>query len=182
MHRLIWPLPLRLLHWLLALSVGMAFATHEIDGPWHEWPGYVALAAALLRLAWGLLPATHAAPARYSRFTDFVRSPRAVGQYLRRVLRRQEPRFLGHNPLAGWIVLTLLLVSAGAGISGWMIVTDRFFGVAWVMWLHTVLGHAILPLVLLHWAALAYSSWRHRENVVISMLHGKKEIRLKSTT
>jgi cytochrome b len=177
MRRLIWPLPLRLLHGLLALSVIMAFVTHDVDGPWHDWPGYVALAAASLRLAWGMLPATGRAPARYSRLADFVRGPSAVIHFTRNMLLRQEPRYLGHNPLAGWIVLSLLLVSACAGISGWMLGTDSFFGVAWVMQLHSVSGYAIVPLVLLHWAALAYSSWRHRENLVASMLHGHKDIK-----
>ncbi len=178
MRRVIWPLGIRLLHWLLAISMIMAFVTHDIDGPWHEWPGYVALAAAALRLLWGCLPATFAAPARYSRWADFLRGPSATWQYARRMWQRDEPRYLGHSPLAGWLVLLLLLVSVGAGISGWMLVTDRFFGVTWVMTLHDALGHAIVPLVLLHWAAVAYGSWRHRENLLLSMVKGHKEVSL----
>lgn len=178
MRRMIWPKAIRLLHGLLAVSMIMAFFTHEMDGAWHEWPGYVALAAALTRLAWGVLPATREAPARYSRFADFLRGPRATWRYLRAAVHQQEPRYLGHSPLAGWIVLALLLVSIGAGLSGWMLVTDRFFGIAWVMALHDGLGHAIVPVVILHWGVLAYSSWRHRDNLIASMLHGKKDIRV----
>jgi cytochrome b len=176
MRRLIWPWAIRLLHALLALGVILSFLTHEIDGPWHEWPGYVALGAALVRLAWGLLPATRSAPARYSRFSDFLRGPRETWHFLRLAARRREPRHLGHSPFAGWLILSLLLVTLGAGLTGWMLVTDRFFGVGWVMSLHEVLGQAIVPLVFLHWIAIAYNSVRHRENLVASMLHGHKEV------
>ena len=177
MRRMIWPRGVRALHWILAISMIASFATHEVDGPWHEWPGYIALAAALLRLAWGLLPATPQAPARYSRFADFLRSPKHTWQHLHQVLRKQEPRYLGHSPLAGYLVSALLLVSIGAGISGWMLTLDRFFGVAWVMNFHNIAGYAIVPLVLLHWIAIAYGSWRRRENLLASMLHGEKLIR-----
>jgi cytochrome b len=179
MRRLIWPLGIRLLHAVLAITMIASFLTHEMDGAWHEWPGYIALAAALIRLAWGLLPATREAPARYIRFAGFLRNPAQTWHYIRLVLHRQEPRFLGHSPLGGWIVLALLSASICAGISGWMLVTDRFFGVAWVMSLHNITGHAVVPLVLMHWAAIAYGSWRHRENLAAAMLHGKKPIHAK---
>ncbi len=177
MRRKIWPWGIRLLHGLLALGMIASFLTHDIDGPWHEWPGYVALAAATLRLIWGLLPATRHAPERYSRFANFLCNWRTTWQFVQSAVRRQEPRFLGHNPLGGWLVLMLILVSIGAGISGWLSVTDRFFGVAWVATLHDILGHAIVPLVFLHWLAVAYGSWRHRENLLAAMLHGEKIIR-----
>jgi cytochrome b len=176
LRRLIWPWPIRLLHWLLAVGVIMSFLTHEIDGPWHEWPGYVALAAALLRWLWGWLPATREAPARYSRFRDFLRGPSATWRFFRLLVKGQEPRYLGHNPLAGWLIAALLAVTILAGLTGWMLVTDRFFGVAWVMALHDAAGHAIVPLVLLHWIAIATQSLRHRENLLASMLHGQKRI------
>jgi cytochrome b len=177
MRRLIWPWAIRLVHWLLAIGVIVSFATHDVDGAWHEWPGYVALGAALLRLAWGLLPPTSAAPARYSRFADFLRGPRQTWQFAAQTIRRREPRHLGHNPLAGWLVLALLMVTLLAGVSGWMLGTDRFFGVAWVMNLHDISGHAIVPLVLLHWIAIAYNSVRHRENLVAAMWHGHKWVK-----
>lgn len=176
MQHLVWSLGIRCLHWTLAVSVMASFFTHEIDGPLHEWPGYVALTSAALRLAWGMLPHSRATPARYSRFADFVKGPAAVWRHSARLLREQAPRYLGHSPLAAALVLALLLVSALAGLTGWMLVTDRFFGVAWVMQAHDALGYAIVPLVLLHWALLALSAWQQRENLLAAMLRGKKAI------
>jgi cytochrome b len=175
MRRLIWSPLLRLLHWTLALSVIGAFATHETAGRWHEWLGYIALAAAALRIIIGLLPATDQSPQRYSRFTDFVRSPARTLAYAKQLLQKREPRHLGHNPLGAYMVVALLLVTVIASISGWLAITDRFFGIAWVGNLHDISGHAIVPLVVLHWLGVAYTSWRHHENLVAAMLHGHKQ-------
>jgi cytochrome b len=178
MQKPIWSVGLRALHGLLALSMIGAFVTHE--GPmWlHEWLGYIALAAALLRLVWGLLPAPSGVPmARYARFGQFVRSPRATLRYAREVFGRREPRYIGHNPLGAWMVVALLLVSSAAGITGALSVTDRFWGVAWVQDSHEFFGALIVPLVLLHWAGVAYTAWHHSDNLVAAMLHGRKDTR-----
>jgi cytochrome b len=103
-----------------------------------------------------------------------VRSPRHTWHYAQAVLARREPRHLGHNPLGAWMVVALLACTVGAGFSGWLYTTDRFWGVEWVETLHAVLGKAFVPLVVLHWLGVAHASWRHRENLVAAMLHGHK--------
>jgi cytochrome b len=40
--------------------------------------------------------------------------------------------------------------------------------------LHGALGEALLPLLFLHMAGAVFTSYRHRENLVASMLHGRK--------
>jgi cytochrome b len=37
-----------------------------------------------------------------------------------------------------------------------------------------VLGHLLIPLLLLHLAGVLFTSLRHRENLVAAMLHGRK--------
>ena len=49
----VWSPALRLLHWTIAGTVIASFATHEGGGRAHEILGYVALAAAALRVALG---------------------------------------------------------------------------------------------------------------------------------
>jgi cytochrome b len=95
-------------------------------------------------------------------------------RYTKQVLKRREPRSLGHNPLGGWMVVALLLVTLVVCVTGWMSITDRYFGIAWVADLHNIAGHAIMLLAVLHWLGVAYTSWRHRENLVAAMLHGQK--------
>ena len=170
---LIWPRAIRALHWLLAVCVIVSFATHEGGGlklQMHEWTGYGALCIAVLRLWIGFSrPA-----ADVLAFRHFVQAPRATWRYARALLARREPRSLGHNPLGGWMIVALLTDVTLTGFTGWLYTTDRFWGYAWLGNLHNWLGHAIVPLVLLHVAGVAYTSWRHRENLVGAMLHGYK--------
>lgn len=169
---LVWDPVVRLLHWGLAGSVIGAFLLgdwlHRPDHTWHERLGYAALAIVVLRLCWGWIGP---APARFS---SFVRGPRATWTYARAVLHQAEPRHLGHNPLGGWMVVALLLNTLVAGVSGWLGTTDAFWGEPWVQDLHAWSGEAFLPLVLLHWAGVAFTSWRHRESLVRAMVTGRK--------
>ena len=164
----VWSPWLRALHWVLAISMIASFVTHEGAGLVHEVPGNVALAAAVVRVGMGLFGAG------YWPFSQFVRSPATTLAYAGDVLARREKRFLGHNPLGGWMVMVLLADAITCGLTGWMSTTDRFFGIAWVGDLHDLLGHALIPLLVLHVAGVAFTSWRHRENLVGAMVHGKK--------
>jgi cytochrome b len=164
----VWSPWLRVLHWLLALSMITSFATHEGGGQLHEWSGYVALAAASIRLVMGF------AGSGYWRFSQFVRSVPATLAYAQAVVKHTETRYIGHNPLGGWMVLALLLDAIATGFTGWLYTTDLFFGYAWLETLHGVLGEALIPLLALHLAGVVFTSWRHRENLVGAMLHGKK--------
>jgi cytochrome b len=165
----VWPLWLRLGHWLLAGSVILAFATHEGDEGLHQALGYVALAAAALRVVMGW--ATRLPQAR---FDHFLRAPAATLAYARQVLSGRAPRFVGHNPLGGWMMAALLANALACGVTGWLFTTDRFYGLEWLEELHGLLGHAFLPLLALHVAGAIHASRQHRENLVAAMLHGRK--------
>lgn len=165
----IWPLWLRLGHWLLAGSVILAFATHEANDTVHEALGYLALALAALRSVMGLVTRRPQA-----RFAHFVRGPAATLAYARQVLGGRAPRFVGHNPLGGWMMLALLANALACGFTGWLFTTDRFWGEEWLEELHGFLGHAFLPLLALHIAGAIHASRQHGENLVAAMLHGRK--------
>ncbi|HEY5800690.1 MAG TPA: cytochrome b/b6 domain-containing protein, partial [Burkholderiaceae bacterium] len=95
----VWDAPVRLLHWALAVSVAAAWYTSGERGPAHEYLGYAAAVFALVRVVLGFTGG------RYTRFAQFVRPPSATWRYLGTVLRSRAPRYLGHNPLGGWMVL-----------------------------------------------------------------------------
>lgn len=166
--RPVWDRLVRVLHWSLALSVLAAWLSSEGWARWHEWVGYVSLACIVVRLVWGF------AGPRHARFGNFVRTPSATLAYARQVAAGSEPRYVGHNPLGGWMILALLLVAALTGLSGWLYTTDAFWGVEWVEEVHEVLAEGLLVLIALHVAGVIFSSRRHRENLVAAMLHGRK--------
>lgn len=164
----VWDPLVRIGHWLLVLSIALAWLTRAGGGAWHERIGYVSLAVIAVRVAWGWLGSSHA------RFAQFVRSPTTTLRYGRQLLAGHEPRYIGHNPLGGWMIVALLLNAALAGLSGWLYTTDRFWGVEWVETLHSTLADALLVLATVHVAGVIFSSWRHRENLFAAMLHGHK--------
>jgi len=96
---LLWDLPTRLVHWLIALLVPFSWwsATHE-HLPWHRLSGYTILALLIFRLIWGFVGGGGA------RFSTFLRGPGAVIAYV----RRRGAAFLSHNPLGGWSVAAML--------------------------------------------------------------------------
>jgi cytochrome b len=164
----VWSLGVRLLHWTLALSMIGSFVTHENGGALHENLGYIALAAASLRVVLGFTASG------FWRFSQFVKGFKATLSYAKDVFNKRELRYLGHNPLGGWMVVALLTDAILTSFTGWLFTTDRFWGVNWVEELHGVLGKALLPLLFLHIAGAIFTSFRHKENLVASMLHGRK--------
>jgi len=164
----VWDLAVRLLHWALVLTVAAAWLTRHSPGSWHEWLGYATLAIVAMRTLWGFIASG------YARFADFVRPASVTVAYARAVFAKREARFVGHNPLGGWMVIALLALVALVGFTGWLYTTDRFWGVAWVEELHETLSDILFLFVALHILGVVFTSIRHRENLPASMLHGRK--------
>lgn len=166
----VWDGLVRLLHWLLVLSVALAWTSTLGWGilKAHEPAGYVALAVVVLRLVWGFVGS------RPARFVHFVRSPNAVRHYALQLKSRSEPRYVGHNPLGGWMVLLLLAVVGALGITGWLYTTDYFWGTAWLDQLHGALAWTLLVLIAGHLGGVLLTSYRHGENLVSAMINGRK--------
>lgn len=168
----VWDALVRSLHWLLAAAVATAWTSGHFLSRWfdavHHTAGYVVAGVVLLRLVWGFVGG------RYARFAQFVRSPRATWIYARQLRAHREPRYLGHNPLGGWMVLALLAIAFSASLTGWLYTTDWLWGYAWLENLHAALAWLILVLVIGHLAGVVFTCWRHRENLVAAMFSGRK--------
>lgn len=169
----VWDGLVRSLHWLLAVAVVTAWTSgHWPPRRWfdevHHYAGYVAGAAVLLRLVWGFTGG------RYARFAQFVRSPRATWAYALQVRAAREPRYLGHNPLGGWMVLALLAAAASLSLTGFLYTTEWLWGYEWLSDLHAALAWLLMVLVIGHLAGVVFTCWRHRENLVAAMFSGRK--------
>lgn len=164
----VWDPLVRIGHWLLVATIVAAWLTRKGGGIWHEWLGYAALATVAARCIWGWCGTSNA------RFSSFVCSPAATFRYAREMFTGREARYLGHNPLGAWMIVALLLTVILVGASGWLYTTDRFWGVEWVETLHATLAEALLWLASAHIAGVLYASFRHRENLVAAMVHGRK--------
>lgn len=179
--RLVWDLPLRFFHWLLAACVAGSWLTHELGTTWFVWHariGYTTLVLVCFRIAWGFVGPKHA------RFTSFLRGPRATLGYLRD-LTGGAADSVGHNPLGGLSVvamLALLLLQAVTGLfanddifnSGPLYgyvsdaQSDRLTG------LHKGNFDWLLVLIGLHLAAIGYYQFIRRQDLLRPMLTGRK--------
>jgi cytochrome b len=164
----VWDPFVRLFHWSLALSFTIAWLSANSWDDLHIWAGYAAGALVLARIAWGVIGTP------YARFSQFVRSPRRVSTYLRAIAQGGEQRYIGHNPAGGAMVIALILVMAATSVSGYALTTDAFWGVAWMQKLHNGLAQTLLLMVGAHIAGVILASFRHRENLVVAMINGRK--------
>lgn len=160
----VWDPVLRLLHWTLAASFALAWLTGEAWMDMHEGAGYAILAFIAVRAVWGLCGPRHA------RFDAFVPTPREVLAYLRALAAGRAPRYLGHNPAGGAMIVALLASLLTASATG--VLTDSLGEP--VEALHELAANVCLALVLVHLAGVIGTSLLHRENLVAAMITGRK--------
>ena len=181
--RRVWDLPVRLFHWLLVLVLCGSWITAELSTTafkWHEFCGYTVLVLVSFRLLWGLLGTRHA------RFANFLRGPRDLLSYARKLASPTTYRpSVGHNPIGGWVVMILLLLLLTQGLTGLfandgVIDTGPLFG--WISLslsdsltkIHHLVFHVLQAIVALHITAAALYFLVRRENLILPMLTGRK--------
>src|SRR5512134_1118505 len=187
---LIWDLPTRVFHWLLVLGVVTSYVTGGEEG-WlfvvHTASGYLIAVLLLFRVIWGVIGSPR------SRFRDFIHGPRTVADYVRSLLALRPPRYIGHNPLGGWMVILMLIVLSitvvtglfsgeegeGAGLLFPWIAAPGSEGLAEV---HEVFANIIVILAVIHVCGVLADWWLTRENLVSAMIFGSKQLDEASTS
>jgi cytochrome b len=180
---LIWDWPTRVVHWSFVVLVFLAWGTATYDHmDWHRYCGYALLGLIVFRLYWGV------AGSRASRFRSFVRGPQTMLAYLRTLPDRAAPKSPGHNPLGALSVLALLgLLLAETVLGLFSVDVDGIESGPLASWIsfdagracahwHHLMFNALLWLIGLHLAAIAFYAVYKRENLVGPMLTGRKAI------
>ncbi|ULL01334.1 cytochrome b/b6 domain-containing protein [Bradyrhizobium sp. I71] len=167
----VWDLPLRLWHWVLAISVAIAWFTPTVHDGVHRIVGYAVIGLLAFRLLWGFMGS------RYSRFRMLGVRLRAAPNYLWNLRRGMTGRYIGLNPAGSLMLVALLASLAVSTITGAMSVTVTFFGVWWVEDTHHYSSDAVIVLVVLHVLGVLVMGILQRENLVRAMFTGRKRIR-----
>lgn len=178
----VWDPLVRIFHWSLVLFFFSAYLTEDDFVTLHVWSGYTVALLVLFRLVWGVIGT------RPARFLSFMRSPFAVVEYLRGMLQFRVPHYLGHNPAAGAMVMSLLLSLALVSLSGMSIIAAEGLGpladtfaasldAEWMEDVHEFLANLTIFLVFLHVAGVVLSSFIEGQNLVRSMITGEKKNR-----
>ena len=178
----VWDPFVRIFHWTLASSF---FITYLAEDDWltlHVWAGYLILALLFIRVAWGFIGPKHA------RWGDFIKEPSEISQYLKDSFRGRAKHYLGHNPAGGAMVVALIISLLVTGISGLTVYGTQELSGPLAPWLgglprarshvfedvHEVMANFTLLLVVFHVLGVFVASFQHRENLIKSMITGKK--------
>jgi cytochrome b len=137
----------------------------------HEIAGYTVIVLLVLRLIWAM------AGNRYARLHNSIRPLRITFQYLRQLMRGETGRYLGLNPAGAAMAVSLLLLLVVSSVSGWMQVTERYFGDAWVERVHTWSSNLVLALAVVHVLGVVLVCALQKENLVRAMITGQKRPR-----
>jgi cytochrome b len=163
---LVWDLPTRLNHWLMAAAFAVAYATgdSEVLRLVHVAAGLMLAFLVAFRLFWGL------AGSRHARFASFVRGPAAVIGYLRGLARGEPGHWAGHNPAGGWMILFLLAMGILVSASGLALYLE--WGGELFEEVHEAVAGLMLGAVAIHLIGVVGASMTHRENLVRAMFNG----------
>ncbi len=168
---LIWDLPTRLFHWLLsgafiaAAIIALALGEHSPLFPYHAMIGLTVALMVCLRIFWGI------AGTRYAKFGTFIFGPAAVIEYMKGTVVGGGKRYIGHNPGSALAIFALLALILAMAVTGIMLGQ----GNEGVKEVHEVLAWVTVGFVVAHVLGVALHTVRHRENITLSMIHGKKQ-------
>jgi cytochrome b len=182
----VWDLPTRLFKWSLVFAVilGFVFSSgHPLGVTFliHVACGYAVTLLLVFRFVWGFIGG------KYARFRSFVHGWGSVRAYGERLLRLNPPRTAGHNPVGGWMIMAMLTTLSAIVVTG-LLAEGKTGGtgplsallpgdaVVVVGDIHAWLGFVIIWLAGLHVAGVLFESLLHRENLVLTMITGRKPI------
>jgi cytochrome b len=167
---LVWDIPTRVFHWLLAVSFTGAYLTAESERyrDLHLLLGYTLLGLILFRLVWGF------AGTRYARFTSFLAPPGQVVAYLRALIRHEPEHHAGHNPAGAVAIFLLLVLGMLTAFSGILLYFEAGGEEAFEE-VHEVFANGMLAIVIVHVAGVFVSSRLHDENLIRAMFTGYKQ-------
>jgi cytochrome b len=166
---MVWDMPVRVFHWLLVICFAGAWLTSESERLQmiHYAFGYTACLLVLIRLVWGVIGT------RYARFTQFLKGPKAVLGHFMAMLRGHPHHDVGHNPAGGLVMVALMLLILVIGFSGYLSVKELLGDFAGEI--HESVASLALAVVILHILAAIMMSLMERQNLVKSMVDGKKQ-------
>ncbi|PWB58350.1 MAG: hypothetical protein C3F18_02710 [Nitrosomonadales bacterium] len=179
----VWDLPTRLFHWGLVALVAFQWLSGEFEDElleFHLLGGYAILALVAFRLLWGFVGG------QYARFGNFLRGVGPTLEYARALRAKTAPRYLGHNPLGGWMIVALLAMLALQGVTG-LFASDEVLGGGPLRHLvserlgeiltelHEGSFNVLIMLVVVHVASILAHRLFKGEDLVRPMLTGYKE-------
>jgi cytochrome b len=177
----VWDPFVRIFHWSLVLSFTVAYLSGEELETLHNNAGYAVLGLVLLRVVWGFVGTRHA------RFRDFIYPPGVIKGFLQDTFRQRARRYLGHNPAGGAMIIVMLVslvLTTVTGIAYYgiedaagplaMLAGSPEWSKEMLEEVHEFFANLMVLLVVIHIIGVIVEGRLHQENLVKSMLNGRK--------
>ena len=179
----VWSIFIRLFHWALVVLFVMEFIIEDDLIKLHTTIGYVIISLLVLRILYGFVGD------RYARFSDFIYAPGTVLNYTKSVFTFSARRYIGHNPAGGIMIILMIIVLISTVVTGVLTLPyadqpREYFPIIGLLpyWVfssaedfHEVLADISLFLVVIHLTGVLVESVLHEENLIGSMLSGRKK-------
>lgn len=168
----VYDLPTRLFHWVFAGLFVAAYAIAQLtddESPWfsqHMLLGLILFVTTLLRVVWGIIGS------RYARFSSFPLNPLRLMEYFREILSTKGRAYFAHNPASAWSAVAMIGLALGLGATGFLMASGQKEAFEDI---HELMANAFAFVVVAHVAGLVLHSLRHRDGIILSMIHGKKD-------
>lgn len=165
---LVLDIPARLFHWAFAASLSASLAVAFVmEGNkqffrLHMLFGIIALFLLGVRIVMGF------AGSRYSRFSSFPLKPGEVLDYMKSALFGKTKLYAGNNPGSASAAVIMFLLVPALFITGVWMRGEMFEEV------HELLAWSLIAVIMLHLLGLAWHTIRHRENISLVMITGRK--------
>ena len=180
----VWDIYVRIFHWTLVASFLITFVTNGIHfyDFIHFFLGYLIFGLLVFRLIWGFVGT------QYAKWWNFIYKPTTIFNYAKAMLNKNPPHYLGHNPLAGLMVFSLIFMLLIDTLSGMSLAALGGQGplAPWqtglvpytllIRQVHEIATNLTLILVLMHIAGVVISSYLEKQNLAAAMITGQKEL------
>lgn len=173
----VWDLPTRVFHWgMIGLLGALWWSADAGEMQWHQVFAYSLMVLIIFRLLWGFIGSDTA------RFSHFVKPPHQVIRYLKQPTKAT----LGHNPLGGYMVVTMMVILL-VQLSSGLFATDEVFTEgplyryvtselgSTLTWLHKMNFNLLLALAAMHVLAVIVHSFKG-DKLVGAMITGYKYV------
>lgn len=169
-QKIVWALPVRLIHWLIAIIVVTNLFFAEGGDEIHRYIGYFAVVLVFLRVIWGFRSDDPSA------FKNFPMSFAHISKFLKSFFNSNDPnQYSGHNPMASMTYIVIWSCILFLGLSGYLLKTDMFFGEEWLEDFHKIIAQFLEFLIIMHFLGIIADSVKFKRKTWKAMLTGKKD-------
>lgn len=171
---LIYDWPTRIFHWLFAgMFIAAFFIAKTFDDesalyPYHMLLGLSMAFIVLLRIIWGIVGS------RNAKFSSFSLNPKELVNYLKSVIGSKNQHNAAHNPASSWMAIIMMFLALGLAVTGYLMTVKIYKEV--FEEIHELFANAFVVAAILHVSGIVLHTFRYKDGIGLSMLHGKKSV------